>query len=383
VSPRRLIYLSQGNIPSRWAHTFQAMRMASAFSRLVDEFELVTQVHWLRRLLPAPDFAEWYGLREPFRVVRLVTPGAPHRASFRHDRYPAFDRRAAAYACRRSPDLVFTRSLNAARETTRRGLPTLVETHSSLDHPDFESLLSTVKSQSFRGLVTISEALAEDYVRAGIAEDSILVWPDAVDLEPYRDLPNRAEARAALQLPTDGPIALYAGHLYPHKGVVTVIEAAARLPEVHFVLVGGWDRDLRRLRARSEGLSNVHLMGFVPNARVPLHLAAADVLLLPNSGQHEQARVTSPLKLFEYMAAGRPIVASAIPALVDRVVEGRNAALFRPDDAEDLARAIREVLEAPERAEALAREAAREVESFTWDARAREILERFGASGDP
>ena len=372
-----MVYISQGNIPSRWAHTFQAMRMASAFSRLVADFELVTQVHWFRRLLPEPDWVAWYGLREAFRVVRLVTPGAPYRASFRHDRYPVFDRFAAEHARRRGADLVFTRSIYAAYETTRLGIPTILETHSNLEHPDAALLFAALKHENSLGLVTITEALAEDYEKAGIDRDSILVWPDAVDLEPYRDLPTRAEARAQLGLPGDGPIALYAGHLYPHKGVYTAVDAARELPEVQFVFVGGWDRDVRRLRARSEELPNVRLLGFVPNAEVPLHLAAADVLLLPNSALDDQARVTSPLKLFEYMAARRPIVAAAIPAFEGRVVDGRNAALFRPDDGADLARVIRQVLDQGEASEKLAQQAGDEVESITWDARARAVLDRF------
>ena len=52
----KLLYASQGNVPSRWAHSFQAMKMAEAFGRITPDFALLTQIHWLRLLLPRFDF---------------------------------------------------------------------------------------------------------------------------------------------------------------------------------------------------------------------------------------------------------------------------------------------------------------------------------------
>src|SRR5262249_47305156 len=122
---------------------------------------------------------------------------------------------------------------------------------------------------------------------------------------------------------------------------------------------------------------------FVPNSQVPLQLAAADVLVLPNSGRFAQARTTSPLKLFEYMAARRPIVATRIPAFAGLLRHGENAWLVAPDSPEALAPGIERALDAPSLAERLAQQAWHDVQRYTWKRRAAEILAGVGARGRP
>ena len=109
--------------------------------------------------------------------------------------------------------------------------------------------------------------------------------------------------------------------------------------------MGGWPEDIERLRERARGCETVRFEGFVANSRVPGYLAAADVLVLPNSGRFPQARTTSPLKLFEYMASRRPIVATRIPALAGLLRHGENAWLVSPDCAESLAEGILRVID--------------------------------------
>ena len=104
-------------------------------------------------------------------------------------------------------------------------------------------------------------------------------------------------------------------------------------------------------------------------------LAAADVLALPNSGRESiSARYTSPLKLYEYMASGRPIVASDLPSLREALTRGENAWLVAPDDPAALAAGIKSVLDDPEHAGAMAERARQDVQGHTWTARAERIV---------
>ncbi|HEY5657112.1 MAG TPA: glycosyltransferase family 4 protein, partial [Myxococcota bacterium] len=162
-----------------------------------------------------------------------------------------------------------------------------------------------------------------------------------------------------------------------------LIEAARRLPGVLFYLIGGWPEDIEAMKKRAEGCSNVRFAGFVANPRLPRWLAAADALVLPTSGQFDHARVTSPLKLFEYMAARRPVVASAIPALEGFLLHEQNALVVEPDSPAALAGALAKLIAEPELGARLAERAWREVQHQTWARRAAAILEHLGFAVEP
>jgi glycosyltransferase involved in cell wall biosynthesis len=168
---------------------------------------------------------------------------------------------------------------------------------------------------------------------------------------------------------------VYTGQLFKWKGVEAILGAARRLPGVRFVVIGGTGEDLEAYRRKAAGLANVEAPGQVPPADVPLRTRAADVLLLPNSAKERISREhTSPLKLFEYMASGAPIVASDLPSLRE-VLDARTARLVAPDDEAELAKGVEWVLEHPVEARAMAEAAGEEVKGRTWEERARRILE--------
>lgn len=374
----RLLYLSQGNIPSKWAHSFQAMKMADAFAQELDAVELVTARSLLPSRVNRVDLRRWYGVSERLRVVRLPLHLWLRGDCFRNSDNRRFDLAAARHARRHPPDLVYSRSIGAALRCARAGLPTVLETHVAPTPRWRPRLRAAARLASMRLLVTVTQALREDWIRAGIPAGKLCVWPDAVDLERFAERLTPQAARAQLGLAIEGPLAVYCGHFYEPKGVATLADAARRLSRGAVQLVGGWPEDIARLRARARGCGAVHFAGFVPNEIVPLHLAAADLLVLPNSARFSQARTTSPLKLFEYMAARRPIVATRIPALAGLLRHGENAWVVDPDSSEALAAGIEQVFADPELGARLAENAWRDVQRYSWQRRAVELL---GAAG--
>jgi glycosyltransferase involved in cell wall biosynthesis len=288
-----------------------------------------------------------------------------------------FDLAAVAYARLRRPKLALTRVREIALGCLRGRLPTLIEVHGRPSHaglPEFRSLLRT---PGLVGVVTVSDPLRELCMELGADQRLVAVFPNGVDVERFRaDMLPKA-ARRLIGVPDGRPIVVYAGHLYEHKGIAALFEAAANLSDVLFLVVGGWPDDVDRWRMSTRSLSNVLFTGFVPNEQIPRYLAAADLCVLPNSGGDEEARWTSPLKLFEYMAAGRPIVASDLPVLRALLADGRNALLVRPDDPSALADGIRTVLDSPDLAARLARGARDDACRHSWGGRARGILGHF------
>jgi glycosyltransferase involved in cell wall biosynthesis len=171
---------------------------------------------------------------------------------------------------------------------------------------------------------------------------------------------------------------VYTGHLYRWKGAHTLALASGALPPgAVLCIVGGTPADLHAFRdfLARERLDRVRLAGYVPPAEVPAWLAAADVVALPNSAQAAiSERYTSPLKLFEYMAAERAIVASDLPSLREVLRHGENAWLVSPDDPAALAAGLRRLLDDAALAARLAARARQEVEGRTWEARARAVV---------
>jgi glycosyltransferase involved in cell wall biosynthesis len=357
--------------------------MAEALAAEVDRLELLTARSVLPSRVNRIDLHAWYGVSRRLRVVRLPVHARLRGECFSHDASPRFDAAALWYARWRRPDLVYSRSVGAGERCAANGLPTVLESHIPAAHPEFPRLREAAAHPALRLLVTVTPALREEWIAAGMPAAKIGVWPDAVDLERFEQAPPPAAARAALGLPREGALVVYCGHFYDEKGVPTLVDAARRLPKATLQLVGGWPADIERMRERAHGCESLRFAGFVANARVPLHLAAADALVLPNSARFPQARTTSPLKLFEYMAARRPIVATRIPALAGWLRHDENAWLVAPDSPEALAEGLERVLASPALGARLAEQAWRDVQRCTWRRRAAEILAAVAAGAGP
>jgi glycosyltransferase involved in cell wall biosynthesis len=180
-------------------------------------------------------------------------------------------------------------------------------------------------------------------------------------------------------IPQDGPPrVLYAGQLYPWKGVDVLLEAMGGLPDARLVVVGGLtgEGDLRRLQALADRLGlgpRVEWKGTVPPAEVARELARASVVAVPFLRSAMTERHTSPLKAFEAMAAGRPVVASDLPSSREVLRHGETAWLVPPGDAAALAGGLRRLLEDRALALRLAEAAFAEAPRFSWDARGRAL----------
>jgi glycosyltransferase involved in cell wall biosynthesis len=160
-----------------------------------------------------------------------------------------------------------------------------------------------------------------------------------------------------------------------YKGIPTILEAAKRLPNVSFHLVGGWPEDVVRQQERAQalGLTNTTFHGLKPHLEIPPFLWHADVLLLPPSRYHPSALWTSPLKLGEYLASGTPIVASRIPALQSWVTD-EEVEFVTPDDPRSLALGIQRILQDPSTARRRSQAGIKKAESLSFERRAESIL---------
>jgi len=225
--------------------------------------------------------------------------------------------------------------------------------------------------------VAITQALADDLAARYGPRERVFVIPDGAP-------PPDAGADIAPPL-TARPIAAYAGHLYPWKGVDVFVRALALTPEIDGLIVGGHpgEPDLARVTAlaRAVGVSDrLEITGLVPPADVEARLARATFLVLPNTASAISDRYTSPLKLFEYLRLGRAIVASDLSAIREVLAHEDTALLVPPDDAQALADALRRLAADPVLARALGGRARAIAGRFTWATRASRLEAAFLAA---
>ena len=213
-----------------------------------------------------------------------------------------------------------------------------------------------------------------------------MVLVDGVDLERFDLDDDSLFWKRKLGLCVDNKYAIYSGHLYHDKGIEVILQSAKKLEkrkDLTFLLVGGFEKDKRFWKRYCDKLniSNVQFIGFIANSIVPQYLKAADCLLLPYKMcmyyKVMDINTTSPLKLFEYMASNRPIVASDIPTVSKVLVDKKNAILADPNNITDFSCKIQQVLDDVNLGKGLAAQARIDVKKYTWRDRCSVILEKI------
>jgi glycosyltransferase involved in cell wall biosynthesis len=224
------------------------------------------------------------------------------------------------------------------------------------------------------GIIAITEGLKKRLVIESISENKILVAPDGVDLSMFEHL-SKEKSRKKLKIPIDEKMICYTGHLYKWKGVYVLAEAMKYLGDRILYVIGGTEEDINKFSEfiKSNHIKNIVLKGYVKPSAVAEYIAASDVVVLPNTSDGVNKEFTSPLKLFEYMASKRSIVATDLPSIRE-ILNEDNAVLVEPDDPEALAEGISRVFKYQRLASRLAEKAYEDVKDYTWEKRAERIL---------
>lgn len=389
TAPARLDLVANARIPSQRAQSVQVLHVAAAFAARVGRVRLL---HARRvptpPLPPGRELFEYYGIPAGPRPEVVAVPcidfvdRVPRRLQFLPARLQelSFARSAARAVQRDGHDAwVLARELEAARHLLRAGRRAVfVELHRVPEGRTRRRWLGEVLARA-TGIVAISGGVLEDLRNLGLSEERATVEHDGVALDRHADVPPRDRARDELGLARNVPTVVYAGSLLEWKGVDVLLGAAERLPGARFVVVGGGQEEVARLRERHRALANVRFEGFQPPERVAQYLAAGDVAAVPNrSAPAISAKYTSPLKVFEAMASGVAIVASDLPSLRDVLEHDRTAWLVPPDDPDALARGLGTVLGDANLRIKLVTRARIAVTRHSWDARARRLLAWMG-----
>jgi len=374
---KKVTYVSPNILSRKSADIVCIMEMCNAFSKngynttlCVPKFNLSKEYLF-----------EYYGVEYPFNIIEINVPKVPIQGKIR-GRGLLFSLLAskALYKMKtpkiyiRDPWTFFIISVVYKRKC-------FFEAHQFR----FEGFLQTliyrvlvkcgVKSGNGR-IVCISKSLLGQWEKEGIDRDKMFVAHDAVNTNKFQKSISKKAARKQLGIDEEKPTVVYTGSLIPSKGVDVLVKCANRLSEISFIVVGGKGDEIAKL-SKLVKFRNVFFTGHVSPAKVPIYQAAGDVLALPNTKGSVIDDVTSPMKLFEYIASERPIVATDIPSILEILKNNYNALISPEGDDSKLAENIELLLNNPTLAEVLAKNARKDLENYSWDARVQYISKLF------
>ena len=372
----RIVYLSKALIPSRSANSIHIMKMCQAFAK--DGHEVVLVAQDSKQNEPGAENVYAYYSVEPIFTIRKLSKPSIYGGRLIYDMKILLELLKYGY------DLVYSRYLEGCFISTFLGYKTILEAHdpfwNELGRLRNGMLDKIITSKDLCGVVVITEALRRVFIKRSEKAINIIVAPDGADL-PHTEEARRLSGRKGLLQVG------YTGHLYKGKGMETIEQLAPLLNDVDFHVVGGLDRDIRYWKERISG-SNVFFHGFVEPRLISTYINAFDVCLLPiqrtvftyaknpqDSGKVRNiAGYTSPLKLFEYMAHGKAIVASDLP-VIREVLNRDIAMLVEPEDIKGWVNAIKALQNKALRAEISLKAIKYFNENFSWEQRARTIID--------
>lgn len=271
-------------------------------------------------------------------------------------------------------DFVYTRSISVSliSKFLWRKI-TIYEIH-DLPTKTFIRKIYGLFLQKLSGVVVISHGLETDLHVLGVTKISLI--PDGVDGSLYKN----SSISLLYVIPTNKKLILYTGALTAAKGIFTLLDSTRFFNKNIALLIAGGnltmgDADKVKKYVLKHHLKNISFLGIVPDNLISSLQKIADILVLPNSNKTiNSSRYTSPMKLFEYLATGVPIVATATPANKEILIHLKNSYLVRSDDPQDLARGIKKILSDGLLARKISSQAKKDVNNYTWDKRAERII---------
>lgn len=389
----KLLYIANIRLPTERAHGVQIVQNCEAFADAGAEVEL-----WIARRFNTPELRGirdvWahYGVKQNFSIRRLpcidLLPLVPERADVVAK--AIFSLQLLTFALAALIGAVFSRAdIYFSRDPLIVLLISLIKPKHQIGYEAhllaqgrFGKALERAVLRRAGNVFATTRHLADDLIKRGASPAHTHVAHDGVRAARFADLPSADEARDRLGYAGQTFVIGYVGRfqtLSMDKGVGMMIDAASQVDGVSVMLVGGPD-DIaegykRQWIERGGSVERFLYPGQVPPSDVPLYLSGCDALAIPFPAVDKFAFHASPMKLFEYMAAQRTILSSDLPSIRE-VVDDESAVLLPPDNVTAWAEAIRRLRDDPAlRARLAAKAHARVMDSYTWEARARMILD--------
>ncbi len=390
----RLLYLSCARIPSEKAHAYQILKMCESFAR---QGMAVTLLYQRRRHKERKTRMEnvftYYAISNTFTLKKLFCVDSAlveklHSGIWFYVLTISYLCAAVCYLARhrKTIDIIYCRDifsllvLAMLRPVIK--LPVFYEAHS---FPETLTRIHVYCLKNVHGIITLTGQLKSLLMQKGVKPENIAVAHDGVDLSRFAQaLCDGAARRAQMAVPAKSILIGYVGRfvtLEQEKGIADLLTAMRYLPEydgsIYMAFIGGPMHCVATYYQLIDALrldrDHFRFIDLVPAGDVPSYLAACDIVAMPFPWTAHYAFYMSPLKMFEYMAAGKPILATKLPSVMEVLVDGKNAVLVEPDNPQELAQGIRRIIEDKSLSLHISMQARRDVLNHTWERRAQNI----------
>jgi glycosyltransferase involved in cell wall biosynthesis len=374
----KLIYISNTRLPSEKANSYQTMQMCNSFSKVYDEVELWTgKSNNTKELKLIKNVYGFYNIQETFKIRKFFQFDS--KILFAINEFIWANLKNVIFSFNVCFRLIKYRNSNSIILYSRDWCfllvylffkkIKLVNNKIFYESHKFYSFLSKPLAE-IDGVIVINNYLY--LLHKDLKLKSLFSAHDGVNLEEYKLIqgydfqPNKKVHRV-----------VYTGSLFRWKGVYTLVDSLKFLStNTVLIFVGGsqqYLRDFENYVKDSGYASRIKIVPHLPKKELLKYIEISDVLVLPNSAKDKMSLYTSPIKLFEYMASKRPIVAANIDSVEEVLINNKDAYLFIADDPKDLAIQINKAL--MNDCSDMVDSAAKKSRLYSWDKRAKDISE--------
>lgn len=344
-----MFYVYLTDVRETWANIVNTLQMCEALSEVYN----VTFFHPWVRDRTVHERLRFFGVEQSFRFVRLLATGPLKKLWLDYANRIVFFAQTWLYAFLRRPEFIYTRDFSFMVFVARlpRALrPTgiiIYEPHKLYHRASTRVRERELEAQAIAAadlIVPISHGVRRDLEELGANPARMCVIPCGVKLANFERPCDTASLRARWGIGSDEVAIVYAGAWEDWKGVDVLLRAfhhvAQRVAECRLLLVGVppefLDRERTFLGELGIDPARTLVRGYVEQAQVIEFLRASQIGVVPNTKTVLGSRYSSPLKLFEYLAAGLAVVASDLPSIRELVSE-REALFFDSENSADLA----------------------------------------------
>jgi len=366
-------------MPTEKAHGLATVKLAEAIASLGSEVDIICPKLWRKNNKNTFDY---YGVKNNFKIIKVWVIDLMPLKFFEKFlfliqvlTFSLFSTFYCLFKYWREDVIYFSHDYIPLYFLTFISKNVFYDIH---HYPGNNFMYKRLMSKAFAFAVQTRWKIKELNKDFNIDESKIVYWPNGTDVDQYNIALSKFDVRNKLNLPQDKKIVLYTGQLFDWKGGDTLIRSITKLNEDAIIyIVGGAKNDVERLKNNIPDANDERVV-FIPfqsREKMPLWMKAANVLVIPNTGKQKVSLYyTSPMKLFEYMASGKPIVASDIPSIRE-ILNDNNALFAEADNSDSFAEKINYTLNNEREVLSLGKRAQEEVSKYTWKARAEKILE--------